>query len=75
MTKSIFHVVCRSMRRRGRPKKPKAERRERQLHILLTASEHKAIEAAAKAESLGASTWARSVILNTVKARKGKVAH
>jgi len=59
------------MRQRGRPKKTKAERRKKQLHILLTEEEHALIEMAAKSESLGASPWARSVILNTAKSKVG----
>lgn len=60
------------MRKRGRPKKPKSERRDRQLHILLTTAEQKVVEDAAKAESMGVSTWARSVILNAAKVSAGR---
>lgn len=57
---------------RGRPKKAKSDKREKQLHVLLTIAEHKAVAEAAKAESLGASSWARSVILSAAKDRAGK---
>jgi hypothetical protein len=60
------------MAERGRPKKLKADRRERQLHILLTESEQAAIEEAARADTLAAATWARSVLLNAAKARHGR---
>jgi len=60
------------MAERGRPKKPKAERRERQFHIMLTNAEHKILEDAAKADDLGASTWARRVLLTAAKAKHGK---
>jgi hypothetical protein len=62
------------MAERGRPRKPKADRRERQFHVMLTNAEHRSIEDAAKAEDLGASTWARRVLLSAVKARQGKAA-
>ena len=57
---------------RGRPKKTKNDRRERQLHVLLTEAEHLIIERAAKAKTLGASTWARSVLLNAAKSESDK---
>jgi len=57
---------------RGRPKKLKAERRERQLHIVLTKTEQETIEGAAKADALATSAWARRTLLAAAKAGHGK---
>lgn len=60
------------MAARGRPKKLKAERRERQLHIVLTKTEQETIKGAAKADDLSTSAWARCTLLTAAKARHGK---
>jgi hypothetical protein len=57
---------------RGRPKKGKDERRDRQFHILLTEPEQRIIEEAAKAESSEMSPWARNVLLNAARSRQKK---
>ena len=48
---------------RGRPPKPKGERRSNVLRILLTAAERRALDKAAKGRALETSTWARMVLL------------
>lgn len=53
----------------GRPPKSNNERRDSDLRIRLNKRERKAISAAAKIAGLGASTWARAVLL--VAARSG----
>jgi len=58
------------MAMRGRPKKPAKERRSSIFRICLTDAEHKAIEAMAQEKGLDASTWARSELLQIVKAPK-----
>jgi hypothetical protein len=61
------------MAERGRPKKPKAELRDQQFHIMLTKSEHGAIVEAAKSETAGTSTWARNVLMKAAKGKRGRV--
>jgi uncharacterized protein (DUF1778 family) len=48
---------------RGRPPKPKADRRTSQIHILLTEDERKAVDKAAKSKSLELSAWVRATLL------------
>jgi hypothetical protein len=49
--------------RRGRPSKPKAERRIKPLRILLAEVERSELDAFAKALGTETSTWARGVLL------------
>jgi hypothetical protein len=67
--KNTLSVYIHYMAERGRPRKPKTDRREKQLHILLTNAEQGTIEEAAKADELPASTWARRILLNAAKKR------
>jgi hypothetical protein len=55
------------IRMRGRPPKPKSERRANVLRILLTEAERKALDRLAKEKSFDTSTWARSVLLEQLK--------
>jgi len=48
---------------RGRPPKPKSERRTNHLHILLTEDERKLLDKYAKGKALDVSTWARLALL------------
>ena len=48
---------------RGRPPKPKADRRTNHLHILLTDDERKLLDKHAKGKLLDVSTWARLTLL------------
>jgi hypothetical protein len=70
--KNTLSVYLRYMAARGRPKKLKAERRERQLHIVLTDAEQVIIEEAARADDLSTSAWSRRILLAAAKARRGK---
>jgi hypothetical protein len=54
----------------GRPPKPKSQRRDKPLRILLSESERRAIDDFAKAESLDSSTWARAALLRLVGSKK-----
>ena len=51
------------MHMRGRPEKPKAERRTNHLHILLTDKERDVLDKHAKAKALDVSAWARATLL------------
>jgi len=48
---------------RGRPPKPKADRRTNQLHILLTDREREILDKYAKGKALDLSSWARATLL------------
>jgi hypothetical protein len=50
----------------GRPPKPKADKREKPLRILLSKSERQAVDDYAKDKMLDTSTWARAAILEIV---------
>jgi hypothetical protein len=54
-------------KKRGRPEKPKGERRSKPLRILLNDAERQLIEDAAKSKSTEASTWGRMVLLEAAK--------
>jgi hypothetical protein len=58
-------------KQRGRPKKPKAERRGKPLRILLNPAERQSIDDAAGKMSMDVSTWARMVLLSEVKKAGG----
>jgi len=51
------------VRKVGRPKKSKKDRRGNVLRIRLTATERHIIDVAAQKNHLDTSTWARSIIL------------
>jgi hypothetical protein len=51
----------------GRPKKTQAEQRTSILRICLTPSERKAVDAAAQADHLDTSVWARVIILRAAE--------
>jgi hypothetical protein len=48
---------------RGRPPKPKSERRTSQIHILLTEQERRVLDKAAKNQAMELSAWARQSLL------------
>jgi hypothetical protein len=50
-----------------RPKKAKADRRQKFLRIRLTEAERKALDAAAETRTLDTSTWARAELLQIAK--------
>lgn len=52
---------------RGRPPKPKADRRTNQLHVLLTDDERQALDKAASLKSMDLSGWARMELLAIAK--------
>lgn len=54
-------------KKRGRPKKPKAERRTKPLRVLLNPGERKAIDAAAGSQGMEPSTWARMELLRRAR--------
>ncbi len=54
-------------KKRGRPKKPKKERRTKPLRILMNDEERAAVEAAADGKGMEASTWARMVLLSAAR--------
>jgi hypothetical protein len=58
------------MSMRGRPPKPKSERRGNMIRVLLTDGERKAIESAARSKSMDVSTWMRVTLLEVVGYRK-----
>jgi len=49
--------------KRGRPPKPKAERRKKPLRVMLNDAERLIIDTAAKSKSLDSSAWARQALL------------
>ncbi len=55
---------------RGRPKKAETERKTSILRICLTPAERQAIEAAAQAEYMDMSVWARAAILRAAEKNK-----
>jgi hypothetical protein len=60
---SICYVHSINMINRGRPSKPRSERRIVPLHIMLTEAERKLFEKAAKRDSSDISGWARRILL------------
>jgi len=52
---------------RGRPPKPKAERRTNVLRILLTEQDRRTLDKAAKTKGMDTSTWARMVLLEAAR--------
>jgi hypothetical protein len=52
---------------RGRPPKPKSEKRGNVLRILLTEAERRMLDKTAKAKTLDVSTWARMILLEASK--------
>jgi len=50
-------------KKRGRPKKPKRERRVKPLRIPLTDDERGTIDGAAKRQAMDTATWARGILL------------
>jgi hypothetical protein len=54
-------------KRRGRPKKPKRERRSKPLRILMNDDERKAVDAVAAGQGMETSTWARMILLGVAK--------
>jgi len=48
---------------RGRPPKPKSQRKDAQLHILLTEEEKRMLDKYAKSKDMDLSTWARKLLL------------
>jgi hypothetical protein len=71
--KKYLWGIYKLMAPRGRPHKPKTERREKQLHIRLTDTEHGVLDVAARDESLDTATWARTVLLKAASAKHGKM--
>jgi hypothetical protein len=70
----IFHGYIRAMlNKRGRPKKPKSERRSKPLRILLNPAERQAIDKFASDRSMDVSTWARLVLLETSGFDRNKI--
>jgi hypothetical protein len=60
----IFNSYILAMvKKLGRPKKPKAERRKKPLRVLLNPAERQALDEFARSKSMEVSTWARGVLL------------
>jgi hypothetical protein len=57
---------------RGRPKKPKGERRENVLRILLTTAERSELDEFAKAKGMDVSTWARMALFETTRSASSR---
>ena len=54
-------------KKRGRPKKPKGERRSKPLRVLLTDDERATIDTTAESRGMESSTWARMVLLKEAR--------
>jgi hypothetical protein len=61
LTGDIVYVYLIYMR--GRPPKPKSQRKDAQLHILLTEEEKRKLDKYAKSKDADLSAWARQTLL------------
>ena len=61
LDREIFYVYLIYMR--GRPLKPKSQRKDAQLHILLTEEEKRKLDKYAKGKDMDLSAWARQTLL------------
>jgi hypothetical protein len=64
LDRHIFYVYYMCMR--GRPPKPKTDRRTNHLHILLTEAERRILDKYAKTKGVDLSGWARQTLLAAV---------